>query len=45
MKLNSPDIIDYDKNIAALKEVQPAAGKGFGNRGESRNELDRQRTV
>lgn len=27
MKLNSPDIIDYDKNIAALKEVQPAPVK------------------
>lgn len=27
MKLNSPGIIDYDKNIAALKEVQPAPVK------------------
>ena len=27
MKLSSPDIIDYDKNIAALKEVQPAPVK------------------
>ena len=27
MKLNSPGIIDYDKNIAALKDVQPAPVK------------------
>lgn len=27
MKLNSPDLIDYDKNISALKEVQPAPVK------------------
>lgn len=27
MKQSSPDIIDYDKNIAALKEVQPAPVK------------------
>ena len=27
MKQSSPDLIDYDKNIAALKEVQPAPVK------------------
>ena len=27
MKQSSPDLIDYDKNIAALKEVQPAQVK------------------